>query len=173
LHRWYAPDEILLHELAHVGRVAFEESQFEEILAYRLSPSTFRQSAGPLCHRLTKAPLLLATAVGIGSVFAPLPTLFTAFIGIGALWGSCQSNMRILSRCESALAGITSPMVARYILYRLTDAEICAFSQLTGDHLIAVIKKKFDSELRWRVIEKAYLRDYLPRPVASFISSIS
>ena len=44
----YHRDELLTHELVHVGRMKFEEPRFEELFAYETSTSAFRRWFGPL-----------------------------------------------------------------------------------------------------------------------------
>src|SRR5262245_52150906 len=46
--KFYRRDELVTHECAHVGRMAFDEPAFEEIIAYRTSPSPFRRWLGPI-----------------------------------------------------------------------------------------------------------------------------
>lgn len=41
-------EERLSHELCHVGRMGFEEKQYEEIMAYQTSPNKLRRFFGPL-----------------------------------------------------------------------------------------------------------------------------
>ncbi len=49
--------EIIDHERVHALRVAFEEPMFEEIIAYRTSPSKFRRFFGPLLGTSTEGTL--------------------------------------------------------------------------------------------------------------------
>lgn len=41
-------DEIMTHEVSHIGRMAYQEKGYEEFLAYQSSPSRFRRYFGPL-----------------------------------------------------------------------------------------------------------------------------
>jgi len=43
---FYRRDELLSHELCHVARLPIEERSFEELFAYRMSPSGFRRYMG-------------------------------------------------------------------------------------------------------------------------------
>ena len=45
--RLYKRDEIIAHEAVHAMRMAFNENQFEEILAYSTSKSAVRRFSGP------------------------------------------------------------------------------------------------------------------------------
>lgn len=54
-------EEILKHELAHVGRIAFEDSKYEEYFAYHLSKSEFRRWFGPIIRNPWEVWLFLGT----------------------------------------------------------------------------------------------------------------
>ncbi len=56
----YSREELLSHELCHVGRMAFEEPQFEEVLAYRTSSPGYRRWAGPMVQSSGEAMGFLA-----------------------------------------------------------------------------------------------------------------
>lgn len=64
--------EILLHEAVHAAREAFNESTFEEFLAYSVSPSRFKRWLGPLFKRPWEFPLFT-----IALFFLPLIPLIS------------------------------------------------------------------------------------------------
>ena len=63
----YERDELIAHELAHVGRMMFEEPVFEELLAYRTAKSPLRRWLGPL---ISSSKETLLFVVVIGAIFA-------------------------------------------------------------------------------------------------------
>ncbi len=46
----YERDELIAHEMSHVGRMLYEEPKFDELLAYQTSPSSFRRWFGPIAQ---------------------------------------------------------------------------------------------------------------------------
>ncbi len=71
---FYRRKELLAHELAHVGRMAFEEPKYEEVIAYRSSPTQFRKFLGPLFSGSSDMMMFMILAV------------FIFLVDIGALW---------------------------------------------------------------------------------------
>ncbi|MGH2613117.1 MAG: hypothetical protein ACRDFB_08750, partial [Rhabdochlamydiaceae bacterium] len=65
--------DILHHESIHAAREAFHEPQFEEMLAYSISPSRWKQVLGPLFQRLWEFPLFML------SLFFPFTLPISAF----------------------------------------------------------------------------------------------
>ncbi len=73
--------EIIDHEKIHALRVAFKEPVFEEIVAYRTSPSRLRQFLGPLFTKNTEAVLFfLSMPIAIFLELPWLIPLFTALL---------------------------------------------------------------------------------------------
>lgn len=81
----YDRDELLLHELAHAGRGAFNEPQFEEIIAYSSAKSPWRRALGPLFASPSESQwmMLLITMVFCLEVLA---ILLHWSISIFGLW---------------------------------------------------------------------------------------
>jgi hypothetical protein len=74
----YSRDEILAHESVHAARMAFDEPQFEEILAYQTSKSLLRRFLGPLFRRTGESALFMV-AIFLSLFFWPallLPAYF-------------------------------------------------------------------------------------------------
>lgn len=155
----YERDELMAHEMAHVGRMAFEEKKFEELLAYRSSKKDFSRYFGPIIQSAFESRLiiyLIATLLLMDGYFLfqgafsfylatqwfkliPLCLIAFAFFRL-------QKRQRTLKRAEK---NIPFPH-ASAILYRLTDAEIELFAQSSPEQIKAYVEKQ--SSLRWRAI---------------------
>lgn len=82
----YDRHELLVHELVHVGRMSFQESQFEEMLAYRTSQSAFRRWFGPIIQSSIESVLfvLILGIIVIFDIFLIALNRFDAYLI--ALW---------------------------------------------------------------------------------------
>lgn len=166
----YTRKELIAHELCHVGRMCFEEPRFEEILAYRTSPSGLRRWLGAIAQSSweTMAFFLLLCLILAIDLYAlafdvPLESLawlkllpfgmfgagFSRLIMRQQQFDHCLANLqRLLKDRQKALA----------VIYRLTDSEIISFSRQAADCFQDVLNDRKGSSLRWRCIEKAYLK---------------
>lgn len=61
----YHRDELIAHELSHVGRMAFEEPAFEEVLAYTTARTSFRRYFGPIFQSAVESFLFMIVCVAI------------------------------------------------------------------------------------------------------------
>jgi len=164
----YSRNEILVHELSHVGRMMFEEPQFEEVLAYRSSKTGFRRWFGPIVQSSIESMLfvivlimILVTdiaVISIGDDFGYHLVLWLKLIPVGMigvailrLWkkhlifGKCLENLRLVHREK-----------ADVIAYRLTDEEIRGFARMTVDEIQEFAETEQEKSLRWRLIWAAY-----------------
>lgn len=166
----YDRNELLRHELVHVGRMVFEEKRFEEMLAYGTSTYAFRRWFGPLVQAswesivfvLTLAILfvfdLFLFSTGQNDWFEIALTLKLiplGLVGIALLRLARKQWQyhRCLSQLESVLE---SASTARAVAFRLTDDEICAFGRFTEDQIRHYASVRSGEELRWRLIQLAY-----------------
>lgn len=170
----YHRNELLTHELAHVGRMMFHEPQFEEMLAYNTTNSRFRRWFGPIIQSSMESVLFIlilfliivfdvflvalhrpdAYAIALWIKAVPLGLIAYALI---RLWkrhkvmDSCLQNLSVCLGSESK---------ARAVIYRLTDKEIALFGKAKTNRAIEDIKAyaeaNKDKELRWKVIYNAY-----------------
>lgn len=146
----YSKEEILHHELAHVGRIAFEEPLFEEILAYHTSGSSYRRWLGPFMHELTPwtplaAPLLfLATAFFSISLFA----LFFSFLFLLAI--RYQYRFQTFHKALAKITDTVGEKNALAAIYRMTDQEITTIAAHKGP-LFPFITT-LGQDLRWKII---------------------
>jgi len=166
----YNRNELLIHELVHVGRMAFQEPHYEELLAYQTAHSPFRRYFGPIVQSSSESMwfvlilfllfvfevFLITTKLSILHSFAW--TLFLIPIGLIAYallrlrkrqkcFKACLNNLKNCLQEESK---------ARAVLYRLTDKEIEAFSKLSAKEIKEYCKSQSEKELRWQMIEMIY-----------------
>ena len=165
----YQRDEIFAHEIAHVGRMMFEEPKYEEILAYQTSKNKWRQYIGPLFQSggetalfvFLLLPLVLwdtyLLTMGYDTLYKatwwtkliPVALLSLYFI---RLWMRQTTFKKTLRRLGKAV-GYEN---AHAVIYRLTDQEIEIFSKITADEIRRYAERQRDKSLRWQVIAAAY-----------------
>ena len=163
----YQRDELVAHELCHIGRMCFQEPRFEEIIAYQSSKSWFRRCFGPLFQSSIETviflvALLLVLFVDAYALFSwgqegyaqvaslkLLPIAMVAF-GLGRL-GRRQMQFR---RCRENLRTFFKDHTrADHVMFRLTDREIVAFGNRDAT---AEYGKFDDGSLRWRLLKAVY-----------------
>jgi hypothetical protein len=157
----YSRDELIAHELSHVGRMCFEEPQFEEFLAYRSSPSAFRRRFGPLIQSPWEgAAFLLSLFIMVvldlsvwGHAefynathwFKAIPAFMVVYA-----FGRLLNKHAAFRKCRDNLSALTTHPDA--VIYRLTDREIHTFGQLDLETLKITMNDLKNSSLRWRLI---------------------
>lgn len=165
----YKRKELLAHELAHVGRMLYQEPQFEELLAYRSSLSPFRRWLGPILQS-SKETLLFILSLGLVIIadFAslsagpqmehvswwiksiPLLLLLLALIRL-------TYRHRQFNQCLKYLKALYPSKIANHLIYRLTDAEIKQFSRSSPEQ-IQTYMTSVDS-FRWKFLSSLYKWD--------------
>lgn len=166
----YDRTEIVAHELSHVGRMLFHEPRFEEVIAYRTSPSRLRRLLGPIIES-PKESLLFILLLGI-LIMADIALIATGqhtayewamwlkaipalFIALG-FW-RLAIKQRQYDQCLSHLSILYPDLhLAQAVLYRLTDEEIILFSEASPDLIKGYIYSQEITSLRWRLIAAAY-----------------
>jgi hypothetical protein len=165
----YDRQELLTHELAHVGRMMFQEPKFEELLAFRTSSSSLRRWLGPIIQSSAESALflLLLFVLVIFDVFLVAmnrpDAYFMAFwlkiipiavllLGGFRLW----KRQKTFASCIKNLSECVDPEKAYDVAYRLTDEEIIRFSKLSSHEINEYAIQKKNEELRWSVITHAY-----------------
>lgn len=164
----YEKNELMAHEMAHVGRMAFDEKKYEELLAYRTSKKGFLRYFGPILQSTLESRLviyLLATLFLMdlffliqGSLTAYLDTQIFKLIPLGLiLYGLFRLKRRqsTLKQAEERLQPLFSH--PQTILYRLTDNEIELFAKSTQAEILRYIEQ--NQTFRWQVIKANYHRD--------------
>lgn len=163
--RWKKADEIALHELCHIGRLAFQEPKFEEVIAYRSSKSSFSKYLGGLIQNKIES-LLFVIVISLiliidiyllfnGTLEQMITFTWLKLIPAFMLLYVFIRNFILQRQFDSALKNLqpffNRPMA---VIYRLTDKEIIQFSKWKKDK----IKNYIDNQesLRWKVIRLSY-----------------
>lgn len=168
----YARPEIVSHEMAHIGRMVFEEPKFEEILAYQTSSSFFRRFLGPIVRSSRESSIFLFVLLTLmiadsylllaGASLQLFYTLvwlhFIPVVLIGFTLIRLMYCYRQFNKAKSCLqrVGLT-PSIVSAILYRLTDQEIIETGQMHYSQWLQKARIQMQTSLRWRVIWIAYL----------------
>lgn len=158
---FYDRDELIAHELAHVGRMAFEEPRFEEVIAYSTARSSFRRYFGPIVQSSFESFIFMILLIGIVVLDAVLllrypfaygqamwlkaiPLLLIA-LALGRLWNKQRTYKNCYRRLQNIFQDKASP-----VLYRLTDKEIAQFAASNEEQIKEYMRSQ--SSLRWRII---------------------
>ncbi|MBA3957310.1 MAG: hypothetical protein H0X51_02785 [Parachlamydiaceae bacterium] len=160
----YDRDELVVHEIAHIGRMAFQEPKFEEILAYRTSKNRFRRLFGPIVQS-SRESLLFVMALFVSLVFNIFGALEHTYSPLWfnilplslIVYGVCRVMLRHYQFCRcwrnlKELLGAREKTNA--VIYRLRDQEIIAFGKISPSTIQEYIKTQ--QSLRWRLLTKAY-----------------
>lgn len=167
---FYDREEIIAHELSHIGRMAFDCPLYEEIIAWSASKNWFRKFMGPLFISIKETSIfvfllitllmldLMGLFLGSNTLFKQLlllkaiPLSYLLYAGF-RLW----KRQKTYSKCLKNLYQLTQEeAVARAITYRLTDEEIVLFSKITAPEIGAYAEKSAARSLRWKTICLAY-----------------
>ncbi len=166
----YQRDELITHELCHVGRMMFQEPHYEEFLSYRTSCSRFSRWFGPIVKSSIESVLflLLLFVIVVFDIFlvtlqhheAYMMALWLKMVPVAlvgcALWRLYKRHRtinRTLSHLEQWLG---SSDKANCVVYRLKDSEIEAFAEMSVQEIADYAAVQVKEELRWRVITQAY-----------------
>ncbi len=169
----YKRDELIAHELSHVGRMMFEEVRFEEVLAYRSDASRFRRYFGPIMQSSWESALFILILFLIMIIDFSLATMLSASKYEHMMWlklfpfgmlvyalGRLVRKQCQFKNCfEKILQVCKNERQANAIIYRLTDEEIVLFAQLPASRILDYAKQQAKSSLRWAVITTAYFSE--------------
>jgi hypothetical protein len=163
----YQRRELIAHELAHVGRMLYQEPEFEEFFAYQSSSTSWRRWLGPIIQSSKESLFfifLLVAIIIIDFALLSLPTmtalawwvkLIPLALVIFAL-GRLIYRHRILQRCLQRLEAFYSPQQARHLLYRLRDNEIKQFSHSSPLAIQEFMDQAIYQSFRWRFLKTLY-----------------
>lgn len=166
----YHRRELIAHELAHVGRMLYQEPQFEEILAFQSSSSRWRRWIGPIVQSSKESLFfILILGVVILTDFALL-SLNTAS-AISLIWwtklipllliifalGRLMYRHRLFKNCLQNLEKLYSQsQIAKHLLYRLRDSEIKQFAYLSPPQIRQYMDTAEQTSFRWRFLKFLY-----------------
>lgn len=164
----YQRSELIVHELAHVGRMLYEEPQFEEIFAYQSSSSRWRRWLGPL-FQSSKESLLFVILLGV-AILADFALMSSGINSPMIVWGielapvilvalallRLSFRLSCLKRCLKKLSSLFSVSTARHFIYRLRDAEIKQFSRMDPSEIRDFIHASSSRSFRWEFLKALY-----------------
>lgn len=164
---FYKRQELIAHELAHMGRMVYEEPKFEELMAYQ-SSSSWRRWLGPLVQSARESLLFILfltiaviTNIAFISSGGQLSSLiaFIKFIPlILFLFALSRLFMRhfYYRRCLKQLCQIFPDQIAKHFIYRLRDKEISRFSQLSPSEIKKEVFNESKKTFRWLFLKTIY-----------------
>ncbi|MEK7339778.1 MAG: hypothetical protein WBD50_08380 [Candidatus Rhabdochlamydia sp.] len=163
---WCSQEEILAHELIHAMRIAFKESLFEEVLAYKTSRNFLRRYFGPIFFHPREVMLFLFLLIGtwcyqLGYLFffdvLPSLTLWIPCILTGLLIIRVMIVQTIFSLCLKKIRKLLKqPNKALGFALRLGDREIIDFAFKSLDKMRKYVGKAKEKNLRWHMLTLMY-----------------
>jgi len=164
----YEQQELLTHELCHIGRMAFQEEKYEEVLAYGTSSSRFRRWLGPLVQSSIESVIFLLVIFMLVVFDVFLITMNHSDAYMMALWLKIipvtlvvialyrlWKRQKTFKKTVSNLTEIVGEQ-ANAVIYRLTDKEISSFAKMSTQQIKEYAATQPTDDLRWQVIKKAY-----------------
>lgn len=166
----YKRRELIAHELSHVGRMLYDEPQFEEILAYRTADSKWRRYLGPLVQSSRESivftvilGIILIADIALLSVHNPLMHTIALWLPSIAVLLVLFALARLIYRqsifkkCLKKLRKIFNHKhEADHVIYRLTDREIRLFAKASSEKIKEYILKEKDKSFRWKFLSDNY-----------------
>lgn len=166
----YRRDELLSHELCHIARMPLADKLYEEFFAYRLSPSGFRRYFGS-CFRTQADSIIFILPIFLLLIAQVLITLDIVRLPIYPFWilaagfpaflivkNHILRNIAFRAKNKLADFGIIKPLA---VLFRCLAGEIHEISKMkSGSEFLSWAKDKEKSEMRWKIINYKYLREY-------------
>lgn len=165
----YSRDELLVHEIAHIGRMAYQQPEFEELFAYQSSFSKWRQYLGPLVQSSKESLFfILFLAFAVMMDFALIMTDYSSPAGVNVLIRLTPIVLIVAAfirliyyrwlydKCLRQLALIYSTKIARHVAYRLTDFEIRKFAYFSKSQIVNYMAVLKDSSFRWSFFNAIY-----------------
>lgn len=165
----YNREELISHELSHVGRMMYHEPQFEEVLAYQTSSKSWRRWLGPIVQSpreslifvLLLGLIIIADAALISLGNSPLAHTWTMWLKLLpiALIGLALSRLGLrqwqFSRCLKKLENLyNDPEIAQHVIYRLRDNEIKEFGAASVQDIRTYMNAQ--QSFRWTFLKQIY-----------------
>lgn len=166
----YEREELIAHELCHVGRMAFQEKKYEELLAFRTSKRLFSRYLGPLLQSAHESHLFIFTLIALlmldlfflfqGAYSGYLQSMWLKLIPFGLIGFALFRLSKRQRRLEKALSCLKLIFGAggEAVLYRLKDSEIDLFAVSSLEEVSFYIARQ--TSFRWQVISACYPKRY-------------
>lgn len=165
--RLYPQREVIAHEMVHAMRLMFNESRFEEILAFQTSKNRFRRYFGPLFTRPNETK---GFVIGMFcswvfywtecmfdfSLGAKYVLLFPMLALAWGIWRLAHSQKIFSSALHQLEKAIKKPGESLAVALRLTDREIEQFANASPEEISIFAEKEKENDLRWAQLFLAY-----------------
>lgn len=169
----YDRKDLIAHELAHVGRMTFQEPVFEEMLAYQTSSSGFQRLFGPIVQSSRESSFFVLVLIFVflidfflvvnGQEQMYSSVMWLKIIPLGLIAYALQRlfwKHRQLKRCLNQLQmAIQDKDKSSAMIYRLQDHEIKSFALMTPKEIFEYAKQNSQLSLRWHISFAAYFRN--------------
>ena len=142
----YSREEVIFHEVVHALRFAFNESRFEEILAYSQAKKKWRAFLGPFFSH-PKQTYLFLILFCFSWYFLFFKYLFFSFFIFKI--GRLIINQWIFKRAKRSVKDLFSTISPLTLLIWLTDREIKLFAKGDAKTIFSYIRSQ-KSNLRWK-----------------------
>ncbi len=165
----FSREDVLAHEYAHIGRMAFEEPKYEELIAYRCSTSWLRRWLGAL----VLSPI--ETWIFVISLFSFILIDYLLLLTGNLNLYDKLTWLKVIPLCMAAFASyrlfaiqktflatlnhlkeLLGDANANAVIYRLTDDEIDSFAEMMPHSILQYAQENRSHSLRWRLLSKAY-----------------
>lgn len=167
LSRLYPKEEIIAHEMVHAIRIMFDESRFEEILAYRTSRNAFRRYWGPVCGGSKETAVFLTSLIvwwcsWMAEIFLDIEAGSRFFVFLPCMvlaWGIIRlirSQRLFTTALELLEKAVGKPGKAVAVALGLTDAEIALFARMSSEEIRAFAGRQKEQSIRWKQLYRAY-----------------
>lgn len=146
----YDRNELVAHELCHVARMAFEEPQYEEFLAYRTSSKAWRRWLGPILRNSVESMLFVLSLLFVMSAL-----LFSLFVD--------ATTLRYLPYTYLVPSLLILLGAARlYLQHKRFEATLLQLKELVGDRAEALTLWLTDKEVNsFGKLEPSAIREKL------------
>lgn len=153
----YSKKELLMHEAVHACRMKFEDSEFEEILAYQTSKNTFRRYLGPLffSQKETLITVLLFLIGLMCSFYSLVLGIFVMCLFPIYCFLRLRKALLYFNKAKKRIYSMTG-FPSLWILLRLADQEIKMFALQSEDEINKYITKQREFSLRWKQLYFSY-----------------
>jgi hypothetical protein len=168
--RMYQRDELIAHELAHVGRMCYQEPKYEEFFAYQTSASWLRRTLGPIVQSSYESLIFVFALVFVlffdlwmllaeqspntltAWAIKLIPIAMLAYAGarLAKRWQTLKKARKVL------LQIVANEELADQVLYRLTDHEIESFANMNGGEIQDYFESHQTQSLRLKMIQELY-----------------
>lgn len=150
-------EELVTHEIAHIGRMGFEEKKFEEMIAYASSSKSWRRFWGPLFQSSREtimfvSLLALVVVFDFGLLFSGSVGWYDRFMWMKLIPALYFSYLVFRLFRHQKIFKKTVSLLSLPLTYLLIDNEIMSYSRQTYEMIKEDILQKKSVSLRRRLL---------------------